>query len=761
MSDTAGEEAAGASRPSSREVVSVALKVGRRTELKKLWASQPLDATVAELCGEFGLDPNPRKYALRLVASEEDERRNRYLGEDSRGEIRDGCILSLVHSPEQEVKIILRRLVSKDERQWALERTSVYTCDPIFSKEFVSCGGLFVLCDLIADLSVPLEEIALCLGSVLDILTLKLAPSLSMGAITRMMSFATSENPLDSRVVEDSLAILRAIMVRKRVDDEESSLIEKNLSMSDLVHNVWNRDHPEIQRRALAVINALAEGENSKRILQSMASNKYRETVYRNVIQSSEVSESMAHELHVYQNLVLNLQEYKLNTIVDPSGEDHKKVLELKSIISRVEADLNSLAYREPESLSVPDVPQARYSCAPRVESDPKCIEAEGWPEKTFPRSMSTTNFEDYFSTSGLVPSSICKITLDFMLYFPKRYTKSFARLMLEETSLSHSFPATCDRLARLVCDVTGVGRAPRKDGSLFQPMVFAAKPGLHLLEELFCRSVPLLGRTRREMRARTVEDEDKVFPVLRRQLQQALRSRPQSLEKLDEALHDQSYHSVAAAWEQERADREQWVVARCPSVQELKASRRQDLLELVKEQRIGLLKDGADFPLYNSRGQREKKKLRHVYLTSNQKTLIYRDYDESSSSQGKLQKVQLTSVASLVTGKRCPHLREVRQRKMDTDLVELSFSLLLEEDPPSLDLVAPNRQTFDSWVDGLNALLGREMTSATMLADLEVLTDMEVRLLLLELQGMNIPFKPPPVPPPPLCYPFDDESAA
>ncbi|KAJ8865980.1 hypothetical protein PR048_033504 [Dryococelus australis] len=1412
-------------------------------------------------------------------------------------------------------------MVSTDKRQWALEQVSIHSPDPIFSKEFVSCGGLSMLCDLIADTAVPLTEVSLCLSSLLSILTLKLAPSLSPEAIIRVVGFVTSDNSLDNRIIEDSLTILRTIVARKRADDEESALIEKNLSVSKIIHNIWNMDQLKVQQNALALINALAGGENSSRVLQSMSSNKYRETIYRNVIQNAETSDPTAHELHVYQNLMLNMREYKLKSMVDPSGEDHKKVLDLKSIVSNLDADLKTLAPRNMDNSSIPDFPQVRYSCAPRVENNSSESEAEKWPRKmSFQRCMSASDIEDHLSTSSLAPSSICKMTLDFMLYFAKRcivcermtpfgitivetaelhlplmsevnvgysgtahypnepgsfhacvyynisanlsantsldllrrvtvsaaenrwtsacrretlenrhpasiagrtlgggssvmvwgmfsrysqgpiihvegtldrsgndsilddyihqcmmivfpwedgifqhynapcyvaisgwmstienskffpgpqiapisiqlnicgttsivvfaicllhhtpfnscgthcrqrlieslparltavraakasdvlvdlrYTKSYARLMLEEMSLSHSFPMTCDRLARLVCDVMGVGRSPKRDGTLFQPMVFATKPGLQMLEELFCRSLSLLGRTRREMRARSLEDEDKflmgyedvkstkraeqkrrgtsktsvdvnfsenmlvtaqqsfltneknnnklielsvetltargievstatgdidgsivrrglnkvtshssvvvigedvdlivlltaltppgrkvyfmkpgrgniedkvystrqlyalpfsgsilfihsftgsmadifydptstpdavaqaqeemfltmyqappserdlnnhrcnsfvksstkvkanlaslppiqcaakqhslrvylltqrwldddslnpahwgwvrddggvlnpvettyptapdsVFPVVRRQLQQALRSRPQSLEKLEDMLHNVPYHSVSAMWEQERADREQWLMDNSPAVQELKETRRPDLLELVKEQRIELLKDGMDFPLYNARGQsrstmpdvrsmcgeieasqrrvlhvlgclragfseacvdltlnntrgqvsvwaergfsmtcssrfttpegkrqalhkdmrlslynrpvygqaaihflrtlllatlkhqlagqcaasldptvtdltctvqpppkrlgslsaqlcvvfvvqREKKKLRHVYLTNNQKTLIYRDYDESSSSQGKLQKVQLSSVTYLVTGKRCPHVKDISvgalrsdrdmrfnsliaptssalnwhvvlalvtrlyetfrgdptrfigflhgvnrnsvnlapkcessgkanvrmfvnidtsacmlgdidtsacmlgdidtsacmlgdiytsvcmlgdidtsacmlgdidtsacmsggiergrdlspcvitQRKMDTDLLELSFSLLLEEEPSSLDLVAPNKTIFDCWVDGLNALLGK-----------------------------------------------------
>ena len=35
-----------------------------------------------------------------------------------------------------------------------------------------------------------------------------------------------------------------------------------------------------------------------------------------------------------------------------------------------------------------------------------------------------------------------------------------------------------------------------------------------------------------------------------------------------------------------------------------------------------------------------------------------------------------------------------------------LAFSLILEREPPSLDFVAPDEQTYNYWLDGVNALL-------------------------------------------------------
>lgn len=65
----------------------------------------------------------------------------------------------------------------------------------------------------------------------------------------------------------------------------------------------------------------------------------------------------------------------------------------------------------------------------------------------------------------------------------------------------------------------------------------------------------------------------------------------------------------------------------------------------------------------------------------------------------------------------------------------------------------------FCLWTDGLNVLLGKEMTSERMQTDLDVLLSMELKLRLLDLENISIPDAPPPIPKPPsnlnFCYDF------
>lgn len=58
-------------------------------------------------------------------------------------------------------------------------------------------------------------------------------------------------------------------------------------------------------------------------------------------------------------------------------------------------------------------------------------------------------------------------------------------------------------------------------------------------------------------------------------------------------------------------------------------------------------------------------------------------------------------------------------------------------------------------YIDDICFIPGQNMTSKTMVKDLKCLIDMEVRLQLMELDGVTIPHSPPPIPDDPPNYDF------
>ena len=65
-----------------------------------------------------------------------------------------------------------------------------------------------------------------------------------------------------------------------------------------------------------------------------------------------------------------------------------------------------------------------------------------------------------------------------------------------------------------------------------------------------------------------------------------------------------------------------------------------------------------------------------------------------------------VVEIRGLLTGRDCPHMKDLQRRKTTH---QLAFSLILDSvEVTSLDFVAPDEQVFDYWTDGINALLGK-----------------------------------------------------
>jgi len=86
-----------------------------------------------------------------------------------------------------------------------------------------------------------------------------------------------------------------------------------------------------------------------------------------------------------------------------------------------------------------------------------------------------------------------------------------------------------------------------------------------------------------------------------------------------------------------------------------------------------------------------------------------------------------------------------------------LAFSIVIEkESPKTIDFIAPDEKTFQLWTDGINGLMGKPMVSKEAASDLNTLLNMEIKLRLLDLEGIpEIPQEAPEIPPLPKSFEF------
>uniref|UniRef100_A0AAR2L9D1 ELMO domain-containing protein n=1 Tax=Pygocentrus nattereri TaxID=42514 RepID=A0AAR2L9D1_PYGNA len=344
-------------------------------------------------------------------------------------------------------------------------------------------------------------------------------------------------------------------------------------------------------------------------------------------------------------------------------------------------------------------------------------------------------------------------LALDNMLYLAKFHQDTYIRIVLENSSREDKHECPFGRcaieLTRMLCEILQVGELPNEGCNDYHPMFFTHD---RAWEEFFCVCIQLLNKTWKEMRA-TAEDFNKVMQVVREQITRALAMKPSSLEQLKSKLRSLSYSEILRLRQSERMSQDDFQSA---PIIELRERIQPEILELIKQQRLNRLCEGSCFRKLGNRRRQEK--FWFCRLSLNHKVLHYGDLDESPQGEVPFElltdKIPVSDIKSVVTGKDCPHMKEKSALKQNKEVLELAFSILYDPDE-ALNFVAPSKYEYCIWTDGLCALLGREMGSDLTRSDLDTLISMEMKLRLLDLENITIPEAPPPVPKEPSTYNF------
>lgn len=211
-------------------------------------------------------------------------------------------------------------------------------------------------------------------------------------------------------------------------------------------------------------------------------------------------------------------------------------------------------------------------------------------------------------------------------------------------------------------------------------------------------------------------------------------------------------------------------------AISEIESTLRPKIIDLISRQRLGYLTAGTQFAKYSHKGMsftmdlvirypyisavikighRTKDKFWFCRLSANQEALCYGDCDGNQipGTRDLNNKLPISEIKELAIGKDCPHLKEMRSRKSGC---EYSFCLIpLADQDQALHFVMSDEKTFCYWVDGINVLLKREMSSKEAKADMETLLSMHMAIQLLETDGIPLPDLPPQVPPLPPNFDF------
>ncbi|KAF5294596.1 hypothetical protein FQA39_LY13355 [Lamprigera yunnana] len=700
--------------PKDANVVKIAVEMTDQVpQLIEFNQKQPLAGIIQELCNGWNLI-DPEQYALQFS----DNNNHNYVTEKNRNEIKNGSVLRLQYSSSKTAQDILHKLNlgSHEEKLQALEKLSNLSADITFAVDFINKQGLALIIRQI--------EIGKYKGVILAHTLLSFVELMEHGIvswdilegsfISRIANFVNTLQ--ESQITQAALSILENVILNST---EGYSQVEREVPITSLINHL--QATPVVQQNSVALINALllkADIVKRRGLASTLASKQVRTTIQNYILQTGAAEGAeMAHQLYVLQTLSLGLLEQRMMTKMDPQDQDgHDKIKELR-----------------------------------RIAFDGEVTSGTRGPSG-FTRDYKKLGFKNDINPAlDFIETPPGLLALDCMIYFARTYSDSYTKLVLENSCRADEHECPFGRasveLVRILCDLLAIGEVPSEQGQTFQPLFFTHD---HPFEECYYICIVLLNKTWKEMRA-TAEDFGKVASVVREQIVRALASSPTSLDQLKARLQVLTYSEITALWQQERTSREEWESHATPIV-ELREHITPEILALIKQQRLAFLVEGTRFTKYSARGQRIKDKFWYMRLSPNYKVLHYGDCDEKSAPTVEElgSKLVVADIRALLIGKDCPH---VRGRKSSH---HLAFSLALEGvDLQSLDCVAPDELTLSYWTDGINTLLGQRMQSRETEKDLDTLLSMEIKLRLLDAEGVTIPQDPPAVPADPPDYHF------
>uniref|UniRef100_A0A8C6XZ12 Engulfment and cell motility 2 n=1 Tax=Naja naja TaxID=35670 RepID=A0A8C6XZ12_NAJNA len=710
--------------PPPPDIVKVAVEwPGANAQLLEFDQKRPLVSIIKEVCDGWSL-PNPECHTLRYADGAQ-----LYITEQTRGDIKNGTILQLAVSPSRAARQLMDRTQSStlEGRLEAMKELAKLSADVTFATEFINMDGIAVLTRLVEGSSKLLshcgEMLAFTLTAFLELMDHGLVSwdTVSVSFIKQIAGYV-SQPMVDVSILQRSLAILESMVLNSQALYQK---IAEEVTVGQLLSHL-QVSNQEIQTYAVALINALflkapedkrqVGGRPGREMADASAQRQLRLAILTHVIRGNRpIKTEMAHQLYVLQVLSLNLREERMMTKMDPSDQAQRDVLfELRRVAFEAEA-----------------------------ESAPG-----GGAEKR--KAIYTRDYKLLGFTNPVNPA------LDFLQTPPGMLALDNMLYLAQPPSLPPSLPPSQSS----AWEKGGLpGRSdsplpsrlcPANEGrNDYHPMFFTHDQAL---EELFAICIQLLNRTWKEMRA-TAEDFHKVMQVVREQITRALPAKPPSLDQFKGKLRSLGYSEVLRLRQSERMSQDDF---QSPPIVELREKIQPEILELIKQQRLNRLCEGSSFRKVGNRRRQER--FWHCRLALNHKTLHYGDLEENAQGGVALEslqeKIPVADIKAVLTGKECPHMKEKGALKQNKEALELAFSILYDPDE-ALNFIAPNKYEFCIWIDGLNALLGKDMASELTKSDLDTLLSMEMKLRLLDLENVQIPEEPPPVPKEPSNYDF------
>ncbi|RZF36028.1 hypothetical protein LSTR_LSTR005844 [Laodelphax striatellus] len=741
-------------------VVSVAVQVGNDSTLFKFNHGEPLQTTIESICKEGGLSFVKNRYALQFIRKQGDPfLAARFVTEENRHNIIDGTELKLVYSARELGRMILENLKTNGDLDWALEKLSGHIADPVFAS--VVQGPCYILVNrLFSEESLPPKLLYYCLKFILGLLKLNYLTEIDETLVKLLATILCNRQNIGDSVIEKALLVLECI------SRNQYNQLKESVDLEDLLYYLKSFESSNIQRTALALINALAlycpNPEEKKDMLMIMNTSRFRSTINSSILfPGSILGNEIKEQLAIYQSLILSLNtelfekaDVALNKLPDLLSIKRYSSLEISAAAATGATADNDAARRRSAESCTQTIDRANIKWKENVELLNKRLDF-----------LKVTN-NDIWS-QPVANSSLSKLVYNCLVYFHANYNRAYSFILLAEGI--DNFIRISDRVANMIAkDILHVGEPPRRKSTTFFLLVFSTflddtvKPAL--IEELFSQAMLHGERTKREMKVKTSDDYEKVIKITKQKLLQGLCQKfPESrtFEELQLALTGISYSQATEGILKETANRRNKFYQTSPAVLDLRASLRGSLIELIQTQRMKYIRKRTQFLDLQEKqsGKQKEKNYLYAQLSPNGYKILYTK-DPEINEPDKMSCMFVKHIKSVVT-----HVKKtINQHSGQNSEVVSTITLTLlptTNDIKPLNLITQSQEVADYWNDAINCLKGNKMKSDSLRRELKILLDMELRIRLLELDGIDIPNEPPPLPPSPPNFDFalEDEN--
>ena len=653
--------------------------------------------------------------------------------DDNKQDVKPGQVVQLTPSPAVHTRNIIEKIndvTDTTELGGVLTELSDMAVDATFAADFIKGNGLRVLMTKgviekfrVSELGPVLHAINSLVEHQHETMTEEAVESPDPEFIKQLAEMISKENrdPSCWLAIRCALTIL-GLFVK---EEEARRIIEQTVTFPSLI-NLLKHEDVTIKLASLGLINGLLKSMDEARrreMVSCLCERNARGAIVDHLLNSDKNKEGILNnQLYLLQHHIFSLHHFKLNTQIQP--QDNISLQKIK--------DLRSKAFDT--------------SGSPKQTNNSKY--AQDYTKLGFKNIKDPS--EDFHET----PPGI--LALDCMDFFAKNHEEKYLKVVLENSCRqdSHECPfaeSSCE-LVTLLAEILGIGKPPIPNDTRYHEMFFKVE---HPFEEFFSVCIVILNKTWRDMRA-TRLDFPKVLDVVREQIETSLmpdsHARPKTFDNF--RANVKTYSEISRKWQTDAKSKETWDKSK--PVAELREHLQAEIEELIRQQRANFMCEGTRFQRIKKGGEQARNQYKYVKLHNNHKTIYVGDWNSEKSVptvEDLEPRLYVADIKDIRTGTDCEFLKEYKKEFQQAH-ARFAFSLVGENDN-LLDLVAPDTQSFNYWVDGINTLLRRQMKSDDYNKEKSILTNMEIKLRLLDLEGVDLPEEAPPIPPLPSDFNF------